>query len=175
MNYIDIIIGILLIVSAIVGFRKGLVVEVASLAALILGIWGAIHFSGITTGLLIKYFDLKTDYLNIISFIVTFIVIVILVHIVGSVISNMVDTVGLGILNKLGGLVFGLLRAILFLSVILIVFDKIDSDVQIIPEKTKASSTMYEPIKNVAPSIFPFIRDWYDEHKPLKKNNRKVV
>jgi membrane protein required for colicin V production len=175
MNYIDIIIGILLIVSAIVGFRKGLVVEVASLAALILGIWGAIHFSGITTGLLIKYFDLKTDYLNIISFIVTFIVIVILVHIVGSVISNMVDTVGLGILNKLGGLVFGLLRAILFLSVILIVFDKIDSDVQIIPEKTKESSTMYEPIKNVAPSIFPFIRDWYDEHKPLKKNNRKVV
>jgi membrane protein required for colicin V production len=47
MNYIDIIIGIVLIVSAISGFRKGLIVEVASLAALILGIWGAIHFSGI--------------------------------------------------------------------------------------------------------------------------------
>lgn len=175
MNYIDIIIGILLILSAIGGFKRGLVVEVASLAALILGIWGAIHFSGITTDLLIKYFDLKTDYLNIISFVITFIVIVILVHIVGNVISNLVDTAGLGIVNKLGGMVFGVLRAILFLSILLIVFDKIDEDVQIIPENAKDNSSMYEPIKNVAPSIFPFIDDWYEKHKPLKKIDKKVV
>lgn len=175
MNYIDIILGLLLIFSAIGGFKKGLVTEVASLAALILGIWGAIHFSGITTELLIKYFDLKTDYMNIISFVVTFIVIVILVHIVGNVVSNMVDTAGLGVVNKLGGMVFGLLRAILFLSILLIVFDKIDNDVQIIPEKAKKSSSMYEPIKNIAPSIFPFIDDWYEKHKPLKKNDKKVV
>jgi membrane protein required for colicin V production len=175
MNYIDIILGLLLIFSAIGGFKHGLVAEVASLAALILGIWGAIHFSGITTDLLIRYFDLKTDYLNIISFIVTFIVIVILVHIVGNVVSNMVDSVGLGILNKLGGMVFGLLRAILFLSIVLIVFDKIDNDVQIIPEKAKENSSMYEPIKNVAPAIFPFIGDWYENYKPLKKNDKKVV
>jgi membrane protein required for colicin V production len=102
-------------------------------------------------------------------------VIVILVHIVGSVVSNLVDSAGLGILNKLGGMVFGLLRAILFLSIVLIVFDKIDNDVQIIPEKTKEGSSMYEPIKNVAPSIFPFIDDWYEKHKPLKRDNKKVV
>lgn len=175
MNYIDIILGLLLIFSAIGGFKKGLVTEVASFAALILGIWGAIHFSGITTDLLIKYFDLKTDYLNIISFIVTFIVIVILVHIVGNVISNMVDSAGLGIVNKLGGMVFGVLRTILFLSILLIVLDKIDNDVQIIPEKAKENSSMYEPIKNIAPSIFPFISDWYEKHKPIKRNDKKVV
>lgn len=175
MNYIDIILGVLLIIAAIMGFRKGLVIEVASLAALVLGIWGAIHFSNITSDLLVKYFDLKTEYLNIISFIVTFIVIVILVYIVGNVVSKMVDSVGLGIINKMGGMVFGLLRAILVLSILLIVIDKIDNDVQFIPEKTKESSTMYEPIKNVAPSIFPFIDDWYEKYNPLKKNNRKVV
>ncbi len=175
MNYIDIILGLLLILSAIGGFKKGLVTEVASLAALILGIWGAIQFSYITTELLIRYFDLKTDYLNVISFIVTFIVIVILVHIIGNVVSNMVDTVGLGIVNKLGGMVFGLVRAILFLSILLIIFDKIDNDVQIIPEQAKKSSSMYEPIKNVAPLIFPFIDDWYEMHKPLKRDNKKVV
>jgi membrane protein required for colicin V production len=53
MNFIDIILGLLLIFSAFGGFKHGLVAEVAYLAALILGIWGAIHFSGITTGLLI--------------------------------------------------------------------------------------------------------------------------
>ncbi len=45
MNYIDIILGLLLLVAAVRGFMKGFIYEVASLAALILGVWGGIHFS----------------------------------------------------------------------------------------------------------------------------------
>jgi len=175
MNYIDIILCILLVLSAIGGFKNGLITEMASLAALILGIWGAIQFSDITTELLIKYFDLKSSYLNIISFGVTFVVIVILVHIVAGVINNMVGSGLLGLPNKLGGMVFGVLRSVLFLSIILMVFDKIDEDVKIIPGDTKTRSRMYEPIRNVAPSIFPFIDIWNDEHKPFKKKDDKVV
>jgi len=175
MNYIDIILLILIILSAIGGFKNGLITELASLAALILGIWGAIQFSDITTQLLIKYFDLKSDYLNIISFAVTFIAIVILVHIVAGVINKMVDVGVLGIANKLGGMVFGVLRSILFLSIVLMVFDKIDEDVRILPENTKENSRMYEPIRNIAPSIFPFIDIWNDNHKPFKNNDNKVV
>lgn len=175
MNYIDVILGLLLIFSVIGGFKNGLITEIASLAALILGIWGAIHFSYITTELLIKYFDLKSDYLNIISFGVTFIVIVILVHIVGNVVNNMFDSMMLGVVNKLGGMVLGLARSILFLSIVLLVFDKIDNDVQIIPEETKAKSRMYEPIRNIAPSIFPFIDIWNDNKKQDRKDDIKVV
>jgi membrane protein required for colicin V production len=175
MNYIDVILGLLLIFSVIGGFKNGLITEIASLAALILGIWGAIHFSYITTELLIKYFDLKSDYLNIISFGVTFIVIVILVHIVGNVVNNMFDSMVLGVVNKLGGMVLGLARSILFLSIVLLVFDKIDNDVQIIPEETKAKSRMYEPIRNIAPSIFPFIDIWNDNKKQDRKDDTKVV
>lgn len=175
MNYIDIILGLILLFSAIGGYKNGLIAEVASLAALILGIWGAIHFSDITTGLLIKYFDLKTDYLNLISFGITFIVIVILVHIVANVVSNMVDSVMPGVVNKLGGMVFGLLRSILFLSIVLMVFDKIDEDVEIISKDVKSNSRMYEPIRNLAPSIFPFIDIWNDNQKPDKVKDIKVV
>jgi membrane protein required for colicin V production len=175
MNFTDIFLGLLLIFSAIGGFKNGLITELASLAALILGIWGAIHFSDITTELLIKYFDLKSDNLNIISFGVTFIVIVILVHIVGNVVNNMFDSGVLGITNKLGGMVFGLVRSILFLSIVLMVFDKIDNDVQILPEDARSKSRMYEPIRNIAPSIFPFIDIWNNNQKPNRKNDIKVV
>ena len=96
MNYIDIILGVLLLLAAIGGFKNGLVAEIASLAALVLGIWGAIEFSYVTSEFLVDNFNLKTDHLNIISFIVTFIVIVILVHIVGNVVSKMLETVMLG-------------------------------------------------------------------------------
>lgn len=163
MNYIDIIIIILLIFAAISGFSKGLIAELVSLAALILGIWGAIRFSGITSEFLIDNFNVGTEHLKIISFIVTFVVIVILVHIVGNVIHKMVETVMLGPVNKLAGMVFGVLKSALILSVILVIFDKIDSDVEIISPETKAKSKLYGPIHHFAPSVFPIVDIWDDE------------
>lgn len=173
MNYIDIVLGLLLLFSAISGFKKGLIVELASLAALILGIWGAIEFSDVTTGFLVENFNWNADRLDIISFIITFIVIVVLVHIVGNVVNKLVETVMLGFVNKLAGLVFGILRAALVLSIILVVFDKIDEDVKILSDETKTESRMYEPIRNFAPSIFPFINIW-DEDKDENKLQDKI-
>lgn len=175
MNYIDIVLGIFLILAAIGGYRKGFVAEVASLAALILGIWGAIKFSYVTTEFLIENFNLKTDYLNLISFAVTFVVIVILVHIVSGAVQKMVETVMLGFVNKLAGLVFGVLKSALILSILLVLFDKIDDDVHILPESTKDSSRMYEPIRSFAPSIFPFIDVWEIDLKDKKIQKKNVV
>lgn len=163
MNYIDIIILILLLLSAISGFKKGLVSELASLAALILGIWGAFEFSDITAEFLIENFNWHWRYLNVVSFVLTFIVIVILVHIVGSVVNKIVETALLGFLNRLAGIVFGVLKTALILSVILVVFDRIDRDVNIIPEDKKAESRLYQPLRNFVPAIFPFIENWVDD------------
>jgi len=175
MNYIDIVLVLLLVFSAIGGFRKGLIVELASLAALILGIWGAIQFSDITSEFLVENFNLETNYLNIISFIVTFIVIVILVHIVGNVVQKLVETVMLGFVNKLAGLIFGIIKAALILSIILLVFEEIDEDMNILPEKAKTESRMYEPIRSLAPSILPFIDFWDNNDKSDRKKNDKVA
>lgn len=165
MNYIDIILGVLLIFSAISGFKNGLIVELASLAALILGIWGAIKFSYITSEFLVENFNWEWDHLNIASFIITFIVIVILVHIVANVVDKLVETVMLGFVNKLAGMVFGILKAALILSIVLVVFDKIDEDMDLLSSETKSESRMYEPIRNLAPAIFPFIDFWDDNGK----------
>ena len=162
MNYIDIILGLLLLFSAIGGFKKGLIAELASLAALILGIWGAIEFSDITAEFLIENLNIQTKHLNIISFVVTFVVIVILVHVVGNVVNKLVDTVMLGFVNRLAGLVFGILKSVLILSVLLVVFDKIDDDIEILSSRAKAESRLYEPIRSFAPSIFPFLDIWDD-------------
>ena len=165
MNYIDIVLGILLLLSAISGFKKGLIAEVAALAALVLGIWGAIEFSHITSEFLVENFNWTWDHLNIASFFITFVVIVILVHIVASTVNKMAETIMLGFVNKLAGLVFGILRGALFLSIVLVVFDKIDDDVEILSKETKANSRMYEPIRNFAPSLLPFINFWDDDDK----------
>lgn len=173
MNYIDIILGLLLVFSAISGFRKGLVAELASLAALILGIWGAIEFSYITSNFLTENFNLDTEHLNIISFIVTFVVIVILVYIVGNAVNKLIETAMLGFINKLAGLAFGILRSALILSIILVIFDKIDEDVEILSQEAKEESRLYEPIRNFAPSLFPFIDIW-DDYEETDENDNLI-
>jgi membrane protein required for colicin V production len=174
MNYIDIIIGLLLVFAAFNGLRKGLIVELASLAALVLGIWGAIEFSSITSEFLIENFNVQTKYLDIIAFIVTFIVIVILVHIVGNVVDKLVETVMLGFINKLAGMAFGVLRSALILSIILVVFDKIDEDMEILSREAKSESRLYAPVRNFAPSIFPFI-DFWDDNSSKRKGDGRVA
>ena len=81
----------------------------------------------------------------------------------GSAVTKMIDVVMLGFINKLAGLVFGVLKAALILSIILLVFDFIDEDVKILPEDAKNESRMYAPIRDFAPSLLPFIDFWNDK------------
>jgi len=175
MNFIDYIIIIILLLSLLGGYKNGLIAELASIAALILGIWGAIHFSQITTEQLVRYFKLQTAYLDIISFAVTFLIIVILVHIVADAVSKMVEPGLLGVFNKMGGVIVGLLRSLLFLSITLMIFDKIDNDMHFITDKAKKESRMYESIRNLAPSIFPFIDLWDENEKSGKQENNPLT
>ncbi len=78
MNWIDLIIVVLLILSIVSGFTNGLVKEVASLAGLILGIWGAIKFSFYTADKLYEWFDMTGQFVGIIAFLVTFGIIVVI-------------------------------------------------------------------------------------------------
>jgi len=118
---------------------------------------------------------LQTEYLDIISFAVTFLIIVILVHIVADVVSKMVEPGLLGVFNKMGGVIVGLLRSLLFLSIMLMIFDRIDNDMHFIPENAKKESRMYESIRNLAPSIFPFIDLWDQNAEPDRNESNPVT
>lgn len=174
MNYIDIILVLLLVLAAISGFKNGLIAEIVSLAALVLGIWGAIKFSYVTSDFLTENTNIKWEHLEIISFIITFVVIVILVHIVGNVVNKMAETMMMGFINKLAGMIFGVLKAALILSIILLVLDFVDDDVKIIPEKAKSESRMYAPIRDFAPSILPFINFWSDDKSDDPSDGKAV-
>lgn len=160
MNYIDLVLGIILIIAAIQGFRKGFIVELASLAAIVLGIWGAIKFSDWTADFITDTTGYRSDSMSTIAFVVTFIGIVILVHILGQVLDKTVKAVALGFLNRLAGIVFGVLKTAVILSIFMLLFDTVDENVHILPSAQKADSKMYEPMKQLVPTLFPFIKLW---------------
>jgi membrane protein required for colicin V production len=157
MNYIDIIIIAIIALAMVRGFMNGFVKEVASLAALILGIWGAIKFSSFTAAKLYDYFDMSGKYVGIVAFLVTMCVIAVLIQLMGMVIDKLVKAVALGLVNRLLGIGFGLLKSVLILSVVFVVLNAIDSGRPFLPKEKIERSFLYNPISDIAPAIFPRI------------------
>jgi len=157
MNWIDIAIAVILIIALVSGFINGLVKEVASLAALILGIWGAIKFSAFTAEKLYDYFDMTGQYVGIIAFIITFGIIVVIIHFIGIVADKIVKAVALGFVNRLLGMAFGVLKTVLIMSVFFVVLYAIDAKRSFLPHETIEESIFFNPISDIAPAIFPII------------------
>ena len=157
MNYIDVVIIIILIFGLVRGFSDGLVKEVASLAALILGIWGAIKFSTYTAAKLHDWFDMTGQFVGITAFVITFLIIVVAIHFVGIIVDRIISAVSLGTLNRLLGMVFGLIKTALILSVILLILNAIDAKHNFLPRDKIERSKFYNPIADIVPAIFPII------------------
>jgi membrane protein required for colicin V production len=157
MNWLDAIIVVILILSLVTGFINGLVKEVASLAALILGIWGAIRFSTFTAEKLYDYFDMTGRYVGVIAFLITFGIIVVIIHFIGILADKVVSAASLGFINRILGIVFGLIKSMLIMSVFFVVLNAIDARRPFLPKKTIEESKFYNPISDIAPAIFPII------------------
>jgi membrane protein required for colicin V production len=157
MNWIDLIIVVILIIALISGFTNGFVKEVASLAALILGIWGAIKFSSFTAAKLYDWFNMTGQYVGIIAFIITFIIIVVIIHFIGSLADKIVDAVSLGFLNRILGMVFGVLKSVMIMSVFFAILNAIDVHRPFLPHDKIKESKFYNPISAIAPAIFPIL------------------
>ena len=155
MNIIDILLGALLLFGLVRGLSKGLFVEVASLVALVAGIYGAIHFSNFAAEFLMERVDWAEQTVNLAAFAITFIIIVVAISLAGKALTKLADFAALGILNSILGGVFGILKTGLILSVVLLVFSGFNKSVPFVSETDLEESVLYEPVKSLAPMLFP--------------------
>jgi membrane protein required for colicin V production len=159
MNYLDIILAIPLLWGLYKGVLRGIIKELASLMALIVGIYGTVHFADSIQPYLKSELSIESSFLPIVSFAITFIAIVLIVRFIGFVIDKIIRMVALGLLSKLLGGVFGMLKTAFIISAFLLVFNTFDYHVNLIPLEQKNSSVLYKPISNMIPSIAPSVND----------------
>jgi len=88
---------------------------------------------------------------------VTFGIIVVLIHFIGIFVDKIVKAVALGFLNRLLGLVFGLFKAVLIMSVFFVILNSIDARRPFLPKEKIEGSMFYNRISDVAPALFPII------------------
>jgi membrane protein required for colicin V production len=174
-NYLDIVLAVLLLLFAWSGFRKGLVIELATLVALILGIYLAYYFSGLLTEKLKEFFTISDQYLEIISFIVIFIAVLLLVLLVGKLFEKIIDVLLLGFLNKLAGAIFSILKGALFISIFIFIVEFVSAGNHFFKKETRESSVLYPPIASIVPSLVSWVdpeKFNFDFHKEENKDEK---
>ena len=158
MNILDIVIAIPLLWALYRGFRKGLVYMIASLTALVLGILGAMRFHEPLGNILSRWFEINPEHQNLISFAVTFVLIVIVVHVAAFLIDKLIKAVALNFINRLAGMVFGVLVYAFIISIILMPLSAANSKKAFLSEETIEGSLLFEPLTKFAPAVFPYLK-----------------
>ena len=158
MTTLDIILVIPLIYALYSGFKKGIVAQLGGIVGLVIGVWLAFRYS-----------DRLGEWLGIdpeIAYYVAFIIIVLAtLALLGGVawaIGKLFNAVGLGLINRAGGIVLSLAKTVLILGILLMAFTSINRNTHIVSNRQFAESFFYSPIVRLTEYAFPFLEKAFD-------------
>ncbi len=119
MNLVDILIWAILLIFVVKGFMKGLIREVCSLLGLVVGSWAAFKYYSSLATFIKLHIHLPHFVSSVISFIIIFLTIGLLLFFLGRLLTVIFKIILLGGINRVGGVVFGLLQGSLVLCLLL--------------------------------------------------------
>jgi membrane protein required for colicin V production len=141
------------------GFRRGLIIEVFTLLALFVGLYIGIHFSDAVAMYLKNLFNWDSPYLPVVSFTLVFLGLGAMIYFAGKTIERVVKVVHLSLLNKTFGSLFGLLKALYFISVTLVLIESYDENGNVLTKEQKEESFFFTPLRKVSEYTVPGLSD----------------
>ncbi len=166
MGAVDIIIVIFLAVGAIRGYKKGFLMELIAILALILGILGGLKLLQVGMTILSDNFQISGALLPYLTFLIIFVAIILLVNVIGRLVKKMIDLTLLGSMDDIAGAILGLLKWAFALSVLIWITSSFNL---FIPDSYQESSRLFTVVASIAPTavgvlteVFPFIEDLFE-------------
>ena len=163
-------IGVLLLIAyfGFRGFQRGLIDEVGRLVGLVLAVVLAYQFSP----LLEVYIGLENDLArSAVAFVGIFIVTLIVMMLITRFVRTLVELVLMQWLDKLGGILFGLLKSIVVLGVLIYVMESFNSTRTFVL-KLERQSVVYRTVVTVKDGLFKVLsldRMIEDVHERMKE------
>ena len=137
MNSIDLIVCLILLLAVWNGWRQGLVVQVCSLAGIVI--------AG--------------------GFVAVLVVVVLVVAVIGRLLRGVFRVAGFGLVDTLLGVVVAVLKYLLVLSALFAAFDRINADYTLVEARTIDQSMSYKPVLRLSEAVFPFL-EWVGDRVP---------
>ncbi len=174
MNWFDILVGILLLIAFINGYRKGLIMQLVGLATIIL----AAIFGGRLAEKILpdihRLLEFSPNAARVLSFVLAFALIAIVLSLIGRLLQKFIDVVLLSFVNRLLGSVVAMATMMLFLSILLNLVLMLDRDETVIDRKTRQESFFFERVEAVIPAIIPYLnKEYWEEYIP--RNYREEI
>ena len=158
MNTLDLCILAFLSIGAVLGWRKGLIMELFTFGSLLAGVYFAFHFSDTIT----QYFVADKDegvLVAFLSFLIVFIIVVVLVRFLGKLFEKFVAFVWLSIFNKIFGALVGVFKWGLLAGCALLLLGPLDPKNDAVPVLAKESSVLYPHLMGYTTTIVPGIKN----------------
>ncbi len=134
MNLVDILIWAVLLVFVIKGFMRGLVREVCSLFGLVAGGWAAFKYYPFLADAIRSFISIPHHLALTLAFILIFLVMGLLFFLLGHLLTVVFKIMLLGGINRVGGVLFGLLEGAFILCMVLYF-----GTARQVPEKVRAT------------------------------------
>ena len=163
MLIVDLIIAVFLVLALYKGFKKGLVNSLISLVALLIGVFIALRFSFYANNVLSSNTTWNPTTIKISAFIVTFLLVLIGLHFLGKVITKLIGILALGLVNKLGGAFFELLKVLMIISVFISVFNTLNYNSFLASEEKLQTSIFYKDLDKFSKIIYPSLKNLFLE------------
>jgi membrane protein required for colicin V production len=166
LNWLDLVIAVIIVLSVYLGYRKGFLRRLLGIAGIILGFILALKFYDQTAGLFTGLLKTNLTITRVICFLLIIIVVFSLAVWIARFIAGLNS--GTTMIDKLLGVVFGLIEGLIIASVLIVNMSYLN-----LPDnKTRESSVFYPKVYKVAPMIFdkiialsPELNHVYEEYK----------
>jgi membrane protein required for colicin V production len=159
MNVIDIVLLVIFGWSLISGFFRGFVNQFIALSVLVLAIWASMHFSAFFLDVLSRWIEAKNEYLRIAAFFTCFLAFFLGGLFLGGILEKALKIVLPGILDRLAGSVFSLVKTVFFASLLLVLVHRVDKSSRLIDPDLRADSMLHEPVYSFSLKIFPSLKN----------------
>lgn len=153
----EILIYVVLLVGAVIGFRQGAFKQIANFLGVILGLVIAATLYQQCGDMLADKAGTSTGFGRLIAFVLIVIVVPVLLGWIASLLTSFFKKLNINFLNRLLGAIIGVISYGLLLSVALNLYDFISSNAGFKPEKLDERPGLFYKIKQATHIIIPDI------------------
>ena len=149
MGYLDVFLSLIIVWGAYNGFSKGLVNELASVLGIISGVYLAKNFYPHLDIKLKSIFESEAIFISILSSMIIFLFTIMIFKAIAKLLTKFLKLIALGLLNRIIGAVFGVIKSVLLLCIVIFIFSKINNIASVIDDATLNQSFLYSNIEKI--------------------------
>ena len=146
MGIFDIVVGIIALVALVNGWRKGLIVQVCSIVAIVAGIWLSSAY-GTEVGSMLS---VDPQYAKPAGFMIIFAAVLVVLTLLSRIVKKLFSFVGLGAVDSILGALLSVAKVAIVVGFLCSAFNNLNGDGRFIEKSKLEASIFFSPLCRAA-------------------------